>query len=141
MRSPERVEFLIREMQACAPMAASLGVCLAIETSLDAPRTLRIIERIGSDAVQVYFDTGNTAGLNHDVVQEILELNRTIVQIHIKNSPASPVLKQGHIDFMPVLEALHQIQFEDYLVLEIPTSDDSTTRSNLDHLKRLAQAA
>jgi L-ribulose-5-phosphate 3-epimerase len=139
LETRERIEHLAHEMRSCASTAESLGICLGLETSLDASATLAILAQIESNAVQVYFDTGNAAGLNYEVVQEIQDLQGQIAQAHVKDHPTTPVLGSGGIDFQRVIQALCQIGFQDYLVLELPTSDDATMQANLSYLKRLVE--
>ena len=138
LRTPEHTDRLIHEMQHHAAMAESLNVCLALETSLEAPVMRRIIEAIGSPAIQCYFDTGNAAIYEYDLMREVQILGDTIAQVHIKNQPASPVLTDGRVDFAPVLKALRQVGFAETLVLELPASDEQTMQANLATLKQMA---
>jgi sugar phosphate isomerase/epimerase len=140
LETDERIARLMNEMRSCAATAESLGICLALETSLEAAATVALLEGIASDAVHVYFDTGNAAGLGYDVVQEINHLGKRIVQVHVKDHPAVPVLGSGEVDFQQALGALREIGFQDYLILELPTSDDNVTRANLSRLRRIAEA-
>ena len=140
LQTREQIAHLVAGMRSCAPLAESLGICLALETSLDAPPILAILEQINSDAVQVYFDTGNAARLEHDIVQQIQALERHIVQVHVKNYPMTPVLGSGQVDFRRVIQALHQVGFHDYLVVEVPTSDDAGMQANLSYLRRMVEA-
>jgi len=137
LQDPGQIDHLVIEMRSCATTAESLGIYLGLETSLDAAANLAILERIASDAIQVYFDIANAVELNYDVVQEIRDLGSRIVQVHIKEYPQAPILGSGVTDFPRVMQALHQIGFHDYLVVEQPTSDDAVTRANLSYLKRV----
>jgi hexulose-6-phosphate isomerase len=137
--SRERVDHLVREMRACAPMAESLGVCLGLETRLDAPALAEVVDRIGSQAVQVYFDTGNTASLGYDVVAEIEQLGERITQVHIKDHPSTPVLGRGEVEFGNAIQALRRIAFDDYLVLELPTLDDEAMQSSLAYVRETVE--
>jgi sugar phosphate isomerase/epimerase len=137
LRTPDQIDYLVTEMRYLAETAESLGIRLGLETSLDASSVLAILERIASEAVGVYFDVANTAGLDHEVVQEIRDLGSQIVQVHIKEHPRSPVLGSGEIDFSQVARALHLIGYDGYLVVEQPTSADAVTQANLSYLKRM----
>ena len=140
LETREQMDQLVSEMRSYAPLAESLGVCLALETTLDAPTTCDILEEIHSEAVQVYFDTGNTAGRGYDILREIQYLGGRIVQVHIKDSPAIPSLENGRVDFRRVIQTLQGIGYQDYLVLELPTLDDETMQASLSYLKRLAES-
>ena len=123
-------------MRRLSPIAEDSKLYLGLETSLNAIDTLRIIKAIGSEYVQVYFDTGNTAGIGYDIVQEIEALGEHIVQIHIKDSPGG-TLGEGKIDFEAAIGAFRRVGFGGYLMLETPSRGDSTAAAveNLGYIK------
>lgn len=139
LQSTDQIDHLVAEISSLIAMAESFGICLGLETSLEAADNLAILERIASETVRVYFDTANAVAFEHDVVQEILDLGSRIMQVHIKDHPETPVLGKGEIDFRRVAQAFHQVGFGDYLVLELPTSDDSVTQANLSYIKRMVE--
>jgi sugar phosphate isomerase/epimerase len=139
LKSTEQIEHLITEISAFAAMAESYGICLGLETPLEAADNLAILERIASDTVQIYFDTANAVFHGYDVVQEILDLGSKIVQAHVKDHPETPVLGKGEIEFQRVAQAFHKVGFDDYLVLELPTSDDAATKANLSYIKSMIE--
>jgi len=136
LKSEEQIQQLIREMKQLSTTAEDKGVCLALETSLNAADMVRIVESVDSECVQVYFDTGNTAGFGNDIVREIEELGERIAQIHIKDNP-SGTLGEGSIDFMAAVDALKRVGFGGYLMLETPSIGDSSAAAvrNLDYIK------
>jgi L-ribulose-5-phosphate 3-epimerase len=124
LKSEKQTQRLIDEMKGLSPVAEERGVCLALETSLEAPQLVRVIESIGSDHVKAYFDTGNTASKGFDVAREITALGGLIAQVHVKDHP-SRTLGEGSIEFSGVIAALEDAGFDGYLVLETPSLDDS----------------
>ncbi len=140
LKSQEQVRLMIDEMKGLSPMAEDTGVCMALETALEAPELVHVIESIGSDSVKVYFDIGNTASKGYDVVQEIKTLGGLIAQVHVKDHPAR-TLGEGDIDFGGVIGALEDTGFDGYLVLETPSMDDSvgSASSNLTYLRRFVE--
>ncbi len=136
LKTEDQIQRLISEMKRFAPIAEDKGVCLALETSLSAPDMVRIVESVGSNFVQVYFDTGNTAGAGYNVVQEIEELGKLIAQTHIKDNP-SGTLGAGNIDFAAALGAFKKVGFDGYLMLETPSTDDPVAGAvkNLNYIK------
>ena len=140
LKSEEQTQRLIDEMRGLSPVAEERGVCLALETSLEAPQLARVVESIGSDLVKVYFDTGNTASKGLDVVREITALGGLIAQVHVKDHP-SRTLGEGDIDFAEALAALEDTGFDGYLVLETPSLDDSvvSASSNLAFLRGVVE--
>jgi sugar phosphate isomerase/epimerase len=141
LKSEEQVQLLISEMGHLAPVAADNEVCLGLETALKAPDMVRIVESVSSDYVQVYFDTGNTAGIGYDVVEEIKGLDRYIVQTHIKDDPSTRMLGEGKIDFKEAIKAFKVIGFDGYLMLETPSTENSTSAAvkNLNYIQSIIE--
>jgi len=141
LKSEEQIQRLIGEMKRLSLIAEHKGVCLALETSLNAADMVRIVEAIGSDCVQVYFDTGNATGMGYDIVQEIEGLGRYIAQTHIKDSPSTEMLGEGSIDFEAAIGALKRVDFRGYLMLETPSTDDPVAAGvkNLAYIKRVVE--
>ena len=140
LKTQEQTRLLIDEIIELSPTAEDRGVCLALETSMEAPELVQVVESIGSECVQVYFDIGNTASMGYDVVQEITTLGELIVQVHVKDHP-SRILGEGEIDFGGVIAALEKTGFDGYLVLETPSLDDSvgSASNNLAYLRRVVE--
>jgi len=141
LKTEEQIRSLIGEMKRLAPIAEDKSVFLALETGLNAADMVRIVESVESDYVQVYFDTGNTAGIGYDIVQEIEELGKYIVQTHIKDNPSTCTLGEGNIDFRMAIGALKKVGFEGYLMLETPSTDDSVAAAvkNLAYIKNVVE--
>jgi sugar phosphate isomerase/epimerase len=140
LKSEKQIKFLISEMRKLSYIAEDNDVHLSLETSLEAPDMLRIIDSVDSDYVQVYFDTGNTAGGGYDIVQEIETLSDYIVQVHVKDYPGG-TLGTGNINFHEVIGVLRRIGFDGYLVLETPAlhnSEESALR-NLTFIKHIVE--
>lgn len=91
--------------------------------------------------MQVYFDTGNTAGIGYDIVQEIEGLGKHIIQTHIKDNPSARMLGEGHIDFEEAIGSLKSVGFDGYLMLETPSTNDSVAAAvkNLAYIKRVVE--
>jgi len=78
---------VVRVLKQIAPRAEDLGVALGLENTLTAKQNLEIIERIGSDIVQVYYDIGNSTSNGYDVPNEIRMMgNDRICEIHLKDN-------------------------------------------------------
>jgi len=108
-------DFAIRRLiQAEAEKA---GVILGLEDTNSAEDNVRIIDRAGSAALQVYYDVGNSTGGGFDVIKEIRWLGaRRICQIHLKDNPH--YLGEGKIDFPAVMKAIAEIRFAGFANLE-----------------------
>jgi L-ribulose-5-phosphate 3-epimerase len=132
------VDELVGRIKAAAPRAEAAGVILALENTLSARQNLAILERIGSSAVQIYYDVGNSSRNGYDVPEEIRFLGKRIACIHFKDGPS--YLGEGEIDFDPIAAAIKAIGYEGWIVLE--TSDPSKNavadaRRNAEFIRRL----
>ena len=75
------------------------------------------MESIGSPAVKVYYDTGNSARMGYDIYREIESLGiKNICEIHIKEN--GELLGKGDIDFEKVESLLKTINYKGWLIIE-----------------------
>ncbi len=101
---PELQQQVIRRLKKVAPQAEKAGVILGLETWLNADEHLRILDSVGSPAVQVYYDTANMEKQGYDIYKEIRELGRErICQFHCKENGF--LLGEGRINFQRVKDA------------------------------------
>jgi sugar phosphate isomerase/epimerase len=129
----EHVGDLLREF---APQAAE--VVLGLEDTLSAEDNARIMERARSNAVKVFYDTGNALEAGFDPVREIRWLGKDrICGIHLKDQG---YLGEGKVDFPGVLKALVDIGYEGFADLETESPSKSIAadlRRNLAFIRKL----
>jgi sugar phosphate isomerase/epimerase len=65
-----------RRLREVAPKAEKAGVILGVESSLSAEDNMRIIDRVGSPAVKVYYDVANSTERGYDIGKEIRWLGK-----------------------------------------------------------------
>jgi sugar phosphate isomerase/epimerase len=92
------------------------GVILGIESWLSADQHLEILERVGSKAVQVYYDVCNSNERGYDIYMEIRKLGKRICEIHAKENGS--LLSQGKVDFQKVRAALDDIGYRGWVQIE-----------------------
>jgi sugar phosphate isomerase/epimerase len=108
---------VIRRLKRVAPAAEEAGVVLGLETWLDVDDHLRILDGVGSPAVQVYYDVANMEHEGYDLYREIRRLGRDrICEVHCKENGF--LLGQGRVDFVKVKQALDEIGWSGWLVIE-----------------------
>jgi sugar phosphate isomerase/epimerase len=124
LNNPADIEGLVHALRELAPEAEREGVVLGIENTLSAEDNVRILDRVGSPAVKVWYDIGNSTNIGHfDVPKEIRFLGRErICQIHIKDKV---YLGSGDVNVKACLEAIHDIRYTGWCVFETaaPTGD------------------
>ena len=135
---PAGVEAVVAALKRLAPKAQSLGVVLALESYLSADEHLRILERVGSPAVRVYYDVANSQDAGHPVLDEIRRLGDRIVEVHAKDT--RDLYGKGSMDFPAVLRALEDIGYRGWLVIEgtkTPLGVEASVRYDADYLRLL----
>jgi sugar phosphate isomerase/epimerase len=100
-----------------APKAEKAGVVLGIESWMSAEQNLEIIEKVGSPAVKMYYDVGNSHKKGYDIYKEIRVLGKQICQFHAKDY-GNDEFGKGNIDFKRVREAMDEIGYRGWFVFE-----------------------
>lgn len=114
---PELQKEVARRLKKVAPQAEKAGVVLGVESWLNADDHRRILDAVGSPAVQVYYDVANMRLQGYDIYREIRQLGRErICQIHCKEN--SSLLGKGEVDFGKVKAAVDDIGYAGWLIIE-----------------------
>jgi sugar phosphate isomerase/epimerase len=132
-------------MKDLAPLAAKAGVVLGLENWLSAEDNARLLDQIGSPAVRVYYDVGNSTRRGRDVVKEIRWLgNDRICQVHIKENPITLHLGEGQMDFAAIVQVLVEIGYNGWANLEMsfpPAARREALRRNQAYVRDLFGSA
>lgn len=109
---------VVRRFRELAPQAEKAGVILGIESWLSAEEHMDIIDRVGSRAVQVYYDVANSEKMGYDIYREIRWLGKkgVLCEFHMKENGA--LLGQGRVDFRKVREAIDEIGYTGWIQIE-----------------------
>lgn len=110
------VDEVVKRLKAVAPKAEKAGVALGIESWLSAEQHLEILDRVGSPAVQVYYDVCNSNDRGYDIYAEIRRLGKRICEFHAKENGS--LLGQGKVDFKKVRSALDDIGYTGWIQIE-----------------------
>ena len=110
------VDRTVEVLKEVAPRAEKAGIILGLENYLSAPENLDIIQRVGSSAVQVYYDVGNSTDKGYDVYTELRSLKGQLCELHFKD--AGFLLGKGRIDFKKVREAVDAIDYRGWIQIE-----------------------
>ncbi len=132
----------VERLKVAAPVAGEAGVILGLENTLSAKDNMAILERVQHDAVQVYYDIGNSTYNGYDVPAEIKMLGDRLCQVHFKDGRYS--LGEGKVEMAPVREALESIDYKDWVVLEtaIQKKDrDGSFKKNLAYVRDFLKSA
>ena len=119
--------------------AEKAGVTMGLENTISAEANVRIMDKVGSKALRVYYDVQNSTNSGFDIVKEIRWLGgKRICQIHLKDNPH--YLGEGKIDFPAVLAAIHESGYQGFMNLETDCpskSVDADMKRNLAFVRDL----
>jgi L-ribulose-5-phosphate 3-epimerase len=107
-----------------APMqdlAEQLSVNLSLETDLGPEAFGELLNEFKSNRVTVNYDTGNSASLGYDPIQEFESYGTRISDIHIKDrklNGGSVLLGTGDADFKSFLKALATLNYDGPFVMQ-----------------------
>ena len=140
---PELQAKVIEKFKRAAPLAEKAGVILGIESWMNAADHLRMIDAVGSPAVQVWYDVANSEKMGYDIYKEIREIGKDrICQFHMKENAS--LLGRGRIDFKKVKESIDAIGWGGWLIIEGATVKEKTLEEcyvhNLRYLREVFQA-
>jgi sugar phosphate isomerase/epimerase len=133
---PKGTETVIERLKRVAPKAENAGVILALESWLSAEDHLKILSAVGSPAIQVYYDVGNSQEAGYDILKEIRLLGARICQFHAKDY--KDLYGKGTMDFKAVRKAMDEIGYHSWFVLEgtqLPLGIEKGIRYDLDYLR------
>lgn len=116
------IDAVVGRLKDLAPKAKKAGVVLGIENTLSTKDNLKILDRIQHDAVQIYYDIGNSTGFGYDVPTEIRDLSDRICMFHFKDNKG--YLGEGEVEMAPVAEAIADINYKGWIVLETWVGED-----------------
>jgi sugar phosphate isomerase/epimerase len=126
-----------------APEAEKAGVILGLEDTISAEDNVRIMDKVASKHLLVYYDVGNSTNNGFDPVREIRWLGKSrICQIHLKDNPN--YLSEGEIPFVPIMHAICDIGFTGFANLETDAHAESLEadlRRNLIYIRDILKVA
>ncbi|MBM4436686.1 MAG: sugar phosphate isomerase/epimerase, partial [Actinobacteria bacterium] len=87
---PEHIQRAAEDLRAWAPAAEAANVTIGIEDVLTAEQNVALIDAIGSPAVKIYYDLGNSLRFGLDPYTGVELLGHRICQHHMKDAAANP---------------------------------------------------
>jgi L-ribulose-5-phosphate 3-epimerase len=130
------MDAVVGALRRLAPAAQKSGVVLALESYLSAEDNLKILGRVGSPAVRVYYDVGNSQAAGYRILEEIRLLGDRIAEIHAKDTKG--LYGKGSMDFVSVRRAMDGIGYRGWLVLEVtemPLGTEESVRYDAEYLR------
>jgi sugar phosphate isomerase/epimerase len=145
---PEVRPMIVERLKRAGPLAEKAGVIVGIETTLDAMQSLKLLDDIGSPAVQIYYNPQNTLDQGYDLYAELKQLGpQRICQFHFSDKDGVRLGEEGcRLNVPKCKQVLDDIGWRGWLVIERsrkpPTKDVKANFSaNCQYLKSVFQTA
>ncbi|MBI1983387.1 MAG: sugar phosphate isomerase/epimerase [Acidobacteria bacterium] len=129
-------EVVIARLKEVAPKAEKAGVILGVESWLNADLHMEILDRVGSPAVEVYYDIGNSHRRGYDILKEIRFLGKHICEFHVKDN--EELYGKGSMNFPEVRRAMDDIGYRGWMQIEgtkLPLGPEESVRYDLEYLR------
>jgi len=147
IQHPELRPAIIERLRNIGPKAEKAGVIIGLETALDAAGDVKLLEDIGSPAVQIYFNFSNALQNERDLHQELQTLGPDrICQIHCTDQDGVWLQDNPRIDMPKVKQTLDDMGWAGWLVIERSRSAKNSRDvvgnfgANTKYLKSIFQA-
>ena len=132
------MDAVVAPLRELASAARKAGLILGFENTIPAEDNLRVLEKVASPALQVYYDIGNATNMGgFDVPAEIRRLGKKrLCQFHFKDKG---YLGEGKVDVAAAVKALREIGYEGFVVLETgaPSGNvEADLRRNQEYTRR-----
>ena len=127
VRDLESQDLFIRAIEPFFSYLDEQNMNLNLETDLDPTAFKNLLNQIDSDRVTVNYDTGNSAGLGYDPVQEFAAYGDRITDIHIKDrvkNGFSVCLGQGSADFTKIFKCVQNYGYSGPFIMQAFRDDD-----------------
>jgi hexulose-6-phosphate isomerase len=127
LRTEEDKRQLVAAIAEALPLAERLGIEVAFETDLPPEEFREFLERFRHPLIKANYDTGNSASLGYDPVQELTVLGSLVANIHIKDRVlhgTTVPLGTGNTDFHAVFATLAKISYRGPFILQTARDSD-----------------
>ena len=110
---------IVERLKAIAPEAEKAGIVIGIETALDAHGEAKLLDDIGSSAIQSYFNFGNALQAGRSVEKELKTLGKDrICQIHCTDTDGVWLENNTRLDLKSIRKTLDRMHWTGWLVVE-----------------------
>ncbi|GAB4110724.1 MAG: L-ribulose-5-phosphate 3-epimerase [Roseiflexaceae bacterium] len=139
IETPEAISRAAAAFRRLCPQAAAQGVTICYEGTLPYAGINDLAAQIDSPAFGCYFDLANVVWLGMDTPTEIRGLGRLIRQVHMKETKVGPGdchPGEGRVNYPGSVEALRDVGYAGWMVLETPTGSAAEVAADLAFTKR-----
>jgi len=124
----DKIKNFTKNIQILSDFVEKNKINLAIESDLNPKNFLELVNSFKSDYITINYDTGNSAALGFNSLDEIEILGRKISSFHIKDrifNGGSVVLGQGDCDFNKFFLSIKKLNITPkYFIMQVYRDDE-----------------
>jgi sugar phosphate isomerase/epimerase len=121
LMSPENRQNLEESLPRMLRMAEECSILIALETDLDPTEFTKLLSKFPSPSLTVNYDSGNSASLGYDFLQEMEAYGERISDFHLKDRAlggGTVELGTGAANFSEILSYLLEPAFEGIVTMQ-----------------------
>lgn len=136
---------IVNRLKKFGPQIEKAGLILGIEANTDAAGYNKLLDEVGSPAVQVYFNFQSPLKAGLDLSEELQKIGKSrLCQIHCTDDDGKWLQDNPKIDMKKVKATLDEIGFSGWLTVERSRVGGKTVKenfsANVSYLKSIFQA-
>jgi L-ribulose-5-phosphate 3-epimerase len=127
LRDSRMVDSFVSAVEPLLGTLDELSINLSLETDLNPTHFTALLERFDSPRITVNYDTGNSAALGYDPIEELAAYGEKITDIHIKDrvlGGGSVVLGTGNTQFERFLLKLKELDYQGPFIMQAYRDDE-----------------
>lgn len=132
--SEEEKLLLVEWLRFFGSWGRECGITLSLETDLPPQELLMFMQRLNHPAIDVTYDSGNSAALGYDSYQEVTTLGHYLSNVHIKDrmrGGGTVPLGRGSADFDRLFQGLKEIRYRGSLILQAARGQDGEEQKTI----------
>jgi len=119
LKHPELRSQVVESLRAAGKQAEAAGVVIGVETELAADEQIKLLDEIGSPAIQIYYNLANAIQHQRDYIAELKKLGqKRVCQIHFSNQDAHWLQNDPRVNAPKIKRALDEMDWRGWLVIE-----------------------
>ena len=127
LNTNNRINRFVGVLKDLDPVIRKYDVNLCLETDLSPRKFSKLLNLIGSEKISVNYDTGNSASLGYNPIEEFSAYGELITDIHIKDRPLdgpSVFLGKGDVNFQLIFDLVEKFNYKGPLIFQVLRDDD-----------------
>ena len=142
LRDQDNLDRFINNIKPIIEVANKNKINLSLETDLSPELFSQLLNFLPYKCITVNYDTGNSASLGFDPIEEFKRYGHRISDIHIKDrklNSGSVILGTGDVDFSRFLKALDTISYTSPFIMQVYRDDEGVEifKKQLDFFRNL----